>query len=114
MFFIHEGYYVLHAVNEAYLPHSSMYGCGVDNNIEVSHGYNGNMDVFYLLNYNKSGNFCSSEVNANDYFNSIARTTVNNRLIFIRAKKGLIFGSTMLEQRIYCDVILTRIIFIWI
>ena len=57
MFFIHEGYYVLHAVNEAYLPHSSMYGCGIANNIELSHGYNDNMDVFYLLDYNKSRNF---------------------------------------------------------
>lgn len=92
--FLHEGYYVLHNVNEAYLPHSSQYGESIEtaNNIALTYGYDREKDVFMMLDYDCNGRFGSSIVGTNDYLNSIANVTVTNRLNFIRAKKGLEFN----------------------
>ena len=91
--FLNEGYYVLHNINEAYLPHSPKYKHDKEksNNIALTYGYNRSEDVLYILDYAHTGNFGSSSVQINDYLDSIANVTVANNLNFIRAKKELEF-----------------------
>ena len=90
--FLKKGYYILHNINEAYLPHSATYGGSDFNNIVLTHGYDKDNDTFMLLDYDNTGRFGSSIVKSQDYLNSISRVTVTNRLNFIKSKTDLDFS----------------------
>lgn len=89
IYFLNQGYYLLHNVNEYCLPHASAYGQYIDNNIAMTYGYDEKKDNFLLLDYNRNGHFGSSAVPSKDYFRAIFAVTVTNRLNFIKAKKNL-------------------------
>ena len=90
--FLKKDYYILHNINEAYLPHSATYGGSDLNNIVLTHGYDKENDTFMLLDYDKTGRFGSSIVKSQDYLNSISMVTVTNRLNFIKSKPNLDFS----------------------
>lgn len=89
---LEKGYYVLHKVNEVYLPHTAAYGGAAANNINtLTCGYDDKSDVFFMLDYDGKGQFGISRVLCDDYLSSIAGVTVSNCLNFMQAKKNLTF-----------------------
>ena len=91
LYFLNNGYYVLHNLNESYLPHSSMFGRFNANNISMVYGYNDTNDSFMLLDYDLNGRFGPSAVLSSDYLKALSAVTCTNRINFIKAKKGLCF-----------------------
>ncbi len=88
---LNQGYYAIHRVNEAYLPHTNYYGENCINNNEMTFGYSQRCDSFFVLDYNQNGQFCSSLVNSNDYLKAIKITMSPIYLNFIKAKKEIDF-----------------------
>ena len=86
------GYYVIHCINESYLKHTVYYGGDICNNLEMTFGFSEIKDVFYVLDYNKYGNFGGEAVSSNDYIRAILTTTIQKKYLnFIRAKNNLTF-----------------------
>lgn len=89
--FLSQDYYVLHKVNENYLPHTLFYSNNDNINIALTCGYDIEEKKFIILDYNKNGEFGLSEVYLNDYFNSLINVPKINTLNFIKTKNNLSF-----------------------
>ena len=89
--FLNNNYYILHKVNEEYLPHSDKYARESFYNIDMTIGYDFYNDMFLLLDYQQSGHFGISKVSSEEYLKSISTVNVKNALNFIKIKPGLSF-----------------------
>lgn len=86
------GYYIIHAINEAHLRHTARYGGNLCNNLEMTYGFSESRNSFFVFDYDMHGRLGGTEVAEDEYIKAISTVKVErNCLNFVKAKKGLFF-----------------------